>query len=97
MGIHVHDIQAAIAWDPELQMEFPWMWHKVIAPQMGGTGASDSNIMRFAAYFRLEIDVRAKRKAQENQQLTLAVKNSAASGAAIQMFGNLRVLLLAGH
>jgi hypothetical protein len=97
MGIHVRDIQAAISWDPELQMEFGWMWHKVIAPQMGGTGASDSNIMRFAAYFRMEIDVRAKRKVGENYELDFVIKNSNSSGASVQYFASFRILLLAGH
>jgi len=95
MGIYVSS--NSVVWDPETQIELPWMWHTVIAPQMGGTGVSDSNIMRFAAYFRVEIDVRAKRKTSEDDSLIFSIKNSANSGASVQYFAVTRTLLLTGH
>jgi hypothetical protein len=96
MGIALQEV-GGTPYDPETQIEFPWMWHEMIAPQMGGTGVSDSNIMRFAAYFRVGFDVRAKRKTGEQNFLGLQIKNTTQSAAAVQVVLVSRTLLLVGH
>ena len=96
MGIAALTSDSA-GWDPETNIEFPWMWHEMIAPQMGGTGVSNDNSSRWAAYFRIAFDVRAKRKTQENTVVQLLVKNSNQSAAAVQFLAVSRCLVLVGH
>jgi len=84
-------------WDPETNQDFQWFWHQAIFPQVGGSGAADNNSSRWAGYFHIPIDVVRMAKIQEARGLVLAIKNSALSGAAIQVTDNIRMLVLAGH
>lgn len=84
-------------YDPELQPEHRWLWTAQCFPQIGGTGAADQNAARWAGYFPLYMDRKIRRRPQEDEQLSLFVKNSSASGASIQYSFAARLIVAAGR
>jgi hypothetical protein len=84
------------AWDPEIQTDFRFLWHQVVFPQIGGTGAADSNASRWIGYFPLMARLQPRRRIQAEQSLFINVKNSVASAAGIQYSLFVRCLIAAG-
>lgn len=83
--------------DPEINPEFGWIWWDLVFPQIGGTAAADSNASRWIGYFRLDIALRTRIRWHEFDDVLLAVKNSASSGAAIQFSYGFRLRVVAGR
>lgn len=75
---------AALVADPEVAPEHPFIWWNCCFPQIGGTAAADSNASRWIGYFRFDIHLSVRLRMIENEELLLAVKNSASSAASIQ-------------
>lgn len=85
-----------VSHDPETMLDHKWMWWNACFPQIGGTGAANDNSSRWIGYFRFDVDIRPRFRIQPDVNLSLNVKNSVASGAAIQYSFGYRVLIAAG-
>lgn len=82
--------------DPELNLDYNWLWWECCFPQIGGTAAADSNAARWIGYFRLDVLIRTRLRWHDFDFLALAVKNSNSSGAGIQYSFAMRCQILAG-
>lgn len=82
--------------DPELNLDFPWVHWGLCFPQIGGTGAADSNASRWIGYFRFDILQRVRLRWHDFDDLFFTVKNSASSAASIQYSYGFRMQVLAG-
>lgn len=99
IGITVTQIGVGggLSYDPELMPEHRWLWWTSLFPQIGGTGAADQNVARWAGYFPIQLDRRIRRRLQEDENLILFVKNSASSAASVQYSITARILLALGR
>lgn len=99
LGITLAPIDAAaasIAFDPEVDLDHRWRWWGSCFPQLGGTGAADSNASRWVGYFRFDLDVKRTGRYAADDRLQIALKNSASSGASVQYSFAFRILIAAG-
>lgn len=90
-------VQAGTINDPETAPDHRWIHWDSVYPQIGGTGAADSNAARWVGYFRLQFDLRIRRRIQEDSELRLQVKNSSFSAASVQFSYAFRILIAAGR
>lgn len=99
LGITVRPIAGGTPtdFDPEVQLEHRWLWWTSVFIQLGGTGAADQNVARWAGYFPLVMDRRIRRRLQDDEDLCLEVKNSPSSGASIQFAYAARIIIAAGR
>lgn len=88
---------SSAAWDPELDQDFGWIWWQSVFPQIGGTGAADSNASRWIGYFRLDIHERLRKRFAATDKLAIKVKNSNSSAASVQYSYSFRWQIAAGR
>lgn len=84
-------LQGNIVVDPELDIEYPWLWRAAFCLHSNGFATEAGE---FWAQF--VIDSRAKRKTIEGDVFMVAVKNSLNSTTTVQYWYDIRCLLTIG-